>query len=269
MSIKGERPINVDVMYVVTLILGTQARILALRDELVRLPDFDAQALDDLDDMARALQHAHGLYLQATKSPQALQSLLDRATSVRDVLLADAVALAKRGIFNPDSFREVKRNSGHRALVVDLQILVATFREKLAEIAGRSSVNAAELDNAVVLIDTLTEAIGTKEHSPAMREESIQIRAKAFELVVQTYDEVRNGVMYVRRRVGDADSIAPSLYSNRVSGTRSAPSSSDENATTGVHPVAQPAAPDVSPPSADLSATLAQNGPFKRSGSEG
>jgi hypothetical protein len=111
---------------------------LQLREQLQKLPDFDPNLLDELDDMARALQHAHGLYLQATKSPQALQSLLDRATALRDLLLAEAVVQAKRGIVNPDAFREVKKTGGHRGLVVDLQILVATFNEKLSEIAGKA-----------------------------------------------------------------------------------------------------------------------------------
>lgn len=273
MAEQEERPVNVDVMYVVTLILGSLPRIRALRDELLKLPGFEPSLIDDLDDQARALQHSHGLYLQATKSPQALQSLLDRATALRDVLLADATALAKRGLLNPDAFREVKRNNGHRALVVDLQILVATFNEKLSELSGRSSVNAEELNNAVLLIDTLTEAIGTKEHSPAMREETIQIRAKALNMVARNYEEVRNSVIYIRRRHGDADGIAPSLYSNRAAPTRSAPSTNEDSGTTGVHPIAgnaaTPTLPSTTAASADLSATLAQNGPFKRTAGEG
>lgn len=260
-AVKEPRPITLDSMYIVTMVLGCLPRILQLRDQLLRLPDFAASLLDDLDDMARALQHAHGLYLQATKSPLALQSLLDRATVLRDLLLAEAVVHAKRGVINPDSFREVKKTAGHRGLVVDLQILVATLKEKLPELAGKSAVNAEELNSAVLLIDTLTEAIGTKEHSPAMREETIEIRAKAFSLLVESYEEVRNAVIYVRRREGDADSFAPSLYANR---TRSSSAPSEDTATTGVHPVATPPATAPTSATADLNATLAQEGPFKR-----
>jgi hypothetical protein len=265
MAVTDQRPITVDVMYVVTLVLGCVARIEQLRAELLKMPDFQASLLDDLDDMARALQHAHGLYLQATKSPQALQNLLDRATVLRDLLHAEAIVQAKRGVVNPDSFREVKKNNGHRALVVDLQILVATLREKLSTLTGKSSVTGEELDSAVLLIDTLTQAIGTKEHTPAMREETIEIRTKAFALLVSAYEEVRSAVVYVRRRAADADNFAPSLYANRTA--RTTPTPSEDTGSTGVHPVATPAPANTSA-SADLSATLTQNGPFKRA-SEG
>lgn len=170
---------------------------------------------------------------------------------------------------NPDAFREVKRNNGHRALVVDLQILVATFREKLAELNGKSLVTTEELDSATLLIDTLTEAIGLKEHSPQAREQTITIRAKAFTLVANAWEEVRHAVMYLRRRQGDADLIAPSLYSNRTSGGKPSAPPSDDNATTGVHPLpSEAAAAPQTTPSADLSASLAQSGPFKRSGND-
>lgn len=262
MQIEGDVHINVDVMYVVTLIFGHLKRILALRDEFVaRLKDFDISLLDELDDFTRALQHAHGLYLQATKSPAALQALVERATQLRDVLHADALALATRGLLNPDAFREVKRNNGYRALIVDLQVLVATFRERWADIMGRTAVQAEELDATVVLIDTLTQAVGDKEHSPAAQAQATLVRNKAFLLVVRTWEEVRSWVLYVRRKEGDGEQLAPSLYSNRSSARRGRDGEEQ--------PATEPEAPAPAVPAAvDVAATVAQNGAFKRDSAE-
>lgn len=268
MAQDDERVVNVDVMFVVTLILGSLPTVRTLQPQLARLPDFDITLLDRIDDMVRALQHSHGLYLQATKSPVALQALIDRATDLREVFHADAIALAKRGVLNPDSFREVKRNNGHRALVVDLQILVQTLREKLPAIQGKSHVTAQELDEAVLLVDTLTQAIGTKEHSPQVREQTVTIRAKALRMVTNAWDEIRSATAWVRRREGDAERFAPSIYSNRAS-SKPAAEEADPNAATGVHPVAsaEPGATPDANPTTNLSAELAQKS-FKRS-SEG
>lgn len=264
MAYEEARIVNVDVMFVVTLILGSLSQLETQREALARLDGFDIALLDQIDDMARALQHAHGLYLQATKSALPLQALIDRASALRDVLYADATALATRGVINADSFREVKRNNGHRALVVDLQILVQTLREKLPQITGKSHVTAQELDETVLLIDTLTQAIGTKEHSPQVREQTITIRAKALRMVTDAWDEIQAAVAWVRRRERDAEKFAPSFYSNRGS-SKPAAQEPDANATTGVHPVVtEPSATPVNP-TTDFNAALSQT-QFKRSG---
>lgn len=272
MAVEGTIHINVEVMYVVTLVLGHLKQIEALRDALsATLKDFDRNALDELDDCARALQHAHGLYLQATKSPVALQGLVDNATQLRDVLLTDATALAKRGLLNADSFREVKRNNGHRALIVDLQVLVATFRERWTEIVGRTAVQAEELDRAIVLVDTLTQAVGSKEHSPVAQAEATAIREKAFLLLVRTYNEIREGVLYVRRKHGDGELIAPSLYTGRGAGAKRGREQPDADESDGLN-VATSAATEAQvpqSPAASLTANLSANGPFKRPLSEG
>jgi hypothetical protein len=262
-----QRIVNVDVMYVVTLILGSYENLLTLRPRFAQFDDFDIKLLDDLDDMARALQHAHGLYLQATKSPIPLQALIERASQMRDVLHAEAVALSKRGVVNEDSLREVKRNTGHRALVVDLQILVQTLSEKLPALQGKSHVTAQELAETVLLIDTLTQAIGTKEHSPQVREQTIVIRAKALRMLADAWEEIRAALAWVRRREGDAEKFAASLYSNRSSGKPASEEPEPEaGSSTGVHPVVAEGSSSTPASSIgmDLNAQLDKNGPFRR-----
>jgi hypothetical protein len=264
---QSDRIINVDALSVVLMLLGKLPGIHAQRDaRRSTLKDFDDAAFDELDDVTRALLHAHGLYLQATKAPVPLANLVARAEPLRDVLYADAIALAKRGKINADALREVKRTTGHRILLTDLQILHATLREKLPELEGKTSITQQELDEVVLLIDTLAEALGTKEFSQAAQAQATSIRTKAFSLLVSVYEPIRAGILYVRRAQGDGDEIAPSVYANRNgSGRRPA---GEDPAETGVHPaVPTPGQAGTSPsPAPDLSSALAQNGPFKRTG---
>lgn len=269
-AVQETRTLNLDMMSAILLLLAKLPGITGLRAALkATLNDFDEKAFDRLPDLVRAAQHAHGLYLQATKAPGPLQSLVDHGERERELLYADAVALAKRGYLNMDSLREVKRTTGHRILIVDLQILHATFDQKLAELAGRTSVTREELNVVQSLIDTLSDAVGTKEHSQAAQTRATIIRTKAFTLLLDTYDEVRAGITYVRRKQRDADEFAPSAYITRPNSNAKRPSDEDEApASTGVHPVVEGEALTTSS-TADLSASLAQGGPMKRSGGEG
>jgi hypothetical protein len=273
MAVQGERTINVDVLSVVLMVLAKLPGIYALRDVLrSTLNDFNAEGLEDLDDLTRALLHSHGLYLQATKSPAPLQSLVARCEPLRDVLWSEAQTQIKRGNINPDSLREVKRSTGHRILLTDLQILHATFTEVMPKLSGKTSITQQELDEVALLIDTLAGALGTREYSQAAQHQATVIRAKAFTLLASIYDDIRAGVHYVRRKEGDGEEIGPSLYANRVNGGKKP--AEEEAPTTGVHPVVPPApgqsAPSQPAPSLtqELNNSVAQNGPIRRS-SEG
>jgi hypothetical protein len=257
--------IRLDVMVVVTTVMGCVKKLQVLRPlQIEKLKDFDVEAFDELDDYARALQHAHGLYIQATRPPGALQELVNRATALRDVLHADALALAKRGLLNPDSFKDVKRVSGHRALILDLQVLVATLQGDWPRIAGRTAVQPEELESAVLLIDTLTEAVGTKEQSPEKAEEIRLIRKKAYALLMHTYEEIRSAVTYVRRGEGDVDSFMPSLYAGRSPGGREAEEETEPEPAPPPEPVT-PAQSGLMPAvGEDLSSSLTTTPPFKR-----
>jgi hypothetical protein len=270
MAVQEERTINVDVLSVVLMTMAKLPGIYALRDVLVTLKDFDVAGLEDLDDVTRALLHSHGLYLQATKAPASLQSLVARSESLRDLFWSEAQTQIKRGNINPDSLREVKRSTGHRVLLTDLQILHTTLSEALPKLAGKTSITQAELDEVVLLIDTLAGALGNREYTQAAQQQATVIRAKAFTLLASIYDEVRAAVLYVRRKHEDGDEIAPSLYANRTAGTKRPPEEETPDPTTGVVPVAPPAPSPTAPSlTEELSSSLAQNGPIRRSGSAG
>jgi hypothetical protein len=62
--------------------------------------------------------------------------------------------------------------------------------------------------------DRLISAVGDRAQTPTQIDAADR-RQRAFSLFVKAYDQARRAIQYVRWQQGDADSIAPSLYSGR------------------------------------------------------
>jgi hypothetical protein len=127
-------------------------------------------------------------------------------------------------------------------------------------------VKPEELDAAEALVDTLTDAVITKEYSPAAQAQATRVREKAFLLLARTYGEIRDGVAYVRRAEGDVETIAPSLYGNRSSKRSSQGDDAvdAEGANDKPESVEAKSAEGTPVPTGNLNAEVAANGPFKR-----
>jgi hypothetical protein len=59
--------------------------------------------------------------------------------------------------------------------------------------------------------------VGIREQQPDITAQAVRDRQAAFTTFMSTYDEICAAVSYVRRRHGDAETIAPSLYLGRTS----------------------------------------------------
>ena len=79
---------------------------------------------------------------------------------------------------------------------------------------GKTLLQASELKHAQLLADRLISAVGDREQTPTQIDAADR-RHRAFSLFVKAYDQARRAIQYVRWEQGDADSIAPSLYSGR------------------------------------------------------
>lgn len=79
-----------------------------LRGELVsKLPVFDIARLDRLELYARAAGHAHALHLQLSALPD-FTPLVEAAEALREVLVSDASALARRGLIDAQVLGSLK-----------------------------------------------------------------------------------------------------------------------------------------------------------------
>jgi hypothetical protein len=257
--------INLDIPLVVTTVLGAGPEILALADRIAKeLPEFDLASLKKLEDYAMALSHAHTLYLMASQPPDSLQTLVDEGTSLRETLVTDANALVRRGLIDGNRLQDLKGPKGFRNLAVDLQILVALFRESFDKIAPKSGVQQEELLKAEQIAARILRAVGLREQGTALIAQTADIRVRAYTLLTRWYDQARRAVTYLRWKEDDVETISPSLFTGRGGRKRTStdtpPAVVPGPAVPGAVGTANPVAPGTAGPSAPASATPADAG---------
>jgi hypothetical protein len=243
-------PINLDIPSMVTTTLGALPEIRALRPDIEKnLQTFDLAAFDKLEDYALALKSANGRYLSTLIPSDELKTLVEEAAEVRETLVLDATALARRGILDSSQLRELRGPVGYKNLSTDLETLANALRGSWAKVQGQSAVKLAELTRASNLSTELLRVVGLREQGPGAVSAAADIRVRAFTLLSRTYDAARRAVMYLRWSFNDVDGIAPSLYAGRSNGRRkesgdggvvAAPASPGGPATATNPPVAVP-----------------------------
>jgi hypothetical protein len=221
-------PINVDIQTATATVRGSLAEIQQMRPRIVaEVPSFDIAHLDNLETYALAVLHANALHLVSTSPPEALVGLAEEGTKIRSTLLSDATALVNRGIINGASIEKLKGTTGYRNLSSDLLSLSTLLRNYWNVISSKSCVTEAEIDQAEVVAVRINEAYGIHEQGPAALATYALQRQQAYTLFVNAYDQVRRVISFLRWDKGDAENIAPSLYSGRTA-TKKKPSSEAE-----------------------------------------
>jgi len=205
----------------VTTVLGRLEGIRALGPQMTQaLPKFPIDLVDKLETYTLALDHTQILYKTSSTSPDSIKALAKSATGFREILLADVNALISRDLINPAALKNLKGVNGYKNIAFDLSALVQILKHNWATISGRTGVTLEELDKAEVLAEQLQTAVGQHEKVPVTTTETVRHRQAAFTLFIRAYEEVRSGIEYLRRKQGDADSIAPSLYVRRSKGKK-------------------------------------------------
>jgi hypothetical protein len=254
--------VNIDLVGAVTTVLGTLPELRALRSEIVELPLFDSKRFDKLELYALALNHANALHRGALSPKVGLTELGTTISGIRDRLLANARSLAEYGLIDGERLNECKTANGYRPLATDVLTLVALYKEYWASIEHKTPVSFDALNEAGTLAVELLAAVGIKDQAPLTVGEALQVKQKAFKLLLQAYDDARRAVTYLRWHEDDADQITPSLYA----GWRARPRSHEAEAADAPLPNgAVPAtAPNGAPPAIqiDNSAGLRIDSPF-------
>jgi hypothetical protein len=208
-------PINVDVQSAVATVLGALPGIRALRDTFARLFGFDLARFDKLRDYTLALGHAHGMYRAAATPTDGFTALAESVMNLRDILEADAVALAKRKILDQAQVTKLTGGAGYKNIAFEVVGLVGLIREHWDAINGRSALQKDELEQAGKLAQQLVIAIGVKEQAPAVLNAATGTRQRAFTLFTNAYDDVRRAVTYLHWGDDKVNEIAPSFFAGR------------------------------------------------------
>lgn len=240
--------LNVEVSAAATLIIGAAPLIRRYRAALVAQfgEEMTAAALDRLELVARAALQAHAVY-RALESGTDVQQLSADVVKYREVLVAEARTLILRGVLPRGVVGELQGTKGFRNQYLDLMQLTSVMTEHWATVGPQTGLELAYVQQAEAAAHALVDAIGAR--SLASQSPAAELRQRAFTLMASTYDDARRLISFLRWKRGDADRIAPSLYSGRNNGRRSKPTESTdldvEEPTPDVTP--SPDAPDGDP----------------------
>jgi hypothetical protein len=232
--------INIDISQAVSIALGVLPGLASLRPEMARLPGFEIAHFDKLETYALGSWYTHLLALPPASADNPVQPLLEEANTLRAALLADADALAARGLVDGDSVKAIRADHGNMDTANDLVALSALFGASWAKIEHKTAATEEEVHRAGDLGPLLIAALGVREHGTTVTPvEAADRKVRAFTLFTTAYDQVRRAVTFLRWNEGDADSLAPSLYKGR-GGSRSASASKGDGGAdvTPAEPVA-------------------------------
>jgi hypothetical protein len=215
---EGLMAITVDCVGAAQRVLGCLPKI---RGVLVpsgtTCPDgFDAMHFDQLEELARTLLWSQYAYNGADVPVEAVEEMVGEITAIRELLVADASALAKRKVISTRVLDSLKGGPGYRNLLDDTMSLVAQLGQHEAEVIAHSGIRAGELDRIRLVGSKLDAALGRRAELPKVAGAAADIRLRAYTSLWRAYDEVRRAVGYLRYHHEDADDIAPSLFAGRA-----------------------------------------------------
>lgn len=204
-------PINVPIPAATQTVLGSIAEIRMFRPRLVEeLPKFDILRFDKLELYTRASYHTNSLYLIASTPPESVPTLVEQCSELTVTFRADAEALMRRGLIDPNALRNLRGTLAYRDVALDLYNVVQVLRANWPKIEGKTALQLPELNKAEALANRLTLALGAREQAPALVGPASATRQRAFTLFMRTYSEVRRAIAYLEPDA--VDEIAPNVY---------------------------------------------------------
>ena len=203
-------PMNVSIPKATSTVLGVAPRILALREQAARLPDFDLRCVDRLSDYAKATWLLHATDLPPPGAEQ-FEPLEREARALRARLLSWAAPLAMEGILAQAALEQIRKGAGARDVSSDLVALVAIYRAAWDNVRHLCGVTEHELERAAVVGTALFAHVSRLNTKPAVLPETALRVRQAWTLLDLAYSQCRRAVAYLRHAQGDADTFAPGL----------------------------------------------------------
>jgi hypothetical protein len=95
----------------------------------IGVPKFDIDTFDMLETFALATGQAHAQYLAASAPAEPIQELYDELVKLRELLVSDVPALAKRRLLDGRTPRRAARSIGYKNVAFDAILLCAILRD--------------------------------------------------------------------------------------------------------------------------------------------
>jgi hypothetical protein len=205
--------INLDPFVSACTVRGALAGLMALRSDMTtRLNDFDISNLDLLETYALALLAAEAAYRAVTAKPERLEDAKKEGFELRAELVAHCKLLEQRGLLPGQWSSGLTVPNGYRNIGCDLLILARQLQRNWPKIVNRTSIEPADIVRAEALAEELAWGLASRQQRTQAAIVAADDRRRVYTLMIDAYTEVRDAVVYLRRRIRDADAIAPSLY---------------------------------------------------------
>ena len=208
--------INLDVQLTVTSVLSALPRMRSLSEEIERqLPAFAVSQFDKLETYAESLAYAQTSYLAASEPAEVLPALVARGAELRDQLVADATALARRGLLDAKALNELKGGNGFLNVGSDLGVLVRMLRERWSDDQGKSAIQTERARRGRAALRAHHARVRGAQPAAGACGRGGRRSARAYSLLLDAYDQARRAISYVRWEENDVEKFAPSLWSGR------------------------------------------------------
>lgn len=207
--------VNVNVATLLLTVLGSVPRIAPHRATLASMPTFDIAQVDDLELLAYALGEAHSRRKVAAEASSQVAELGRLQRAVRRQLLSDAHTLATRGLLDRKRIAKVGASTSHLSVAFEVVGLVRLLLEHWPDIEGKCALTVRELEQARKGANQLVLALGRRQGPESEDDPEDRIYRQIFTWLNRAYADVRKALLFIRRKEGDANQIAPSAYRGR------------------------------------------------------
>lgn len=148
---------------------------------------------------------------QALDHPPDVRGVAAALTAVRSALRDEVRILMSRGHLDARALESQSQLFSYPNLCQDVLVLTALLDAARRLPTPVTLVSLADIARAQALLDELLCELGRRtQRRPSLL---AMERARAFSLLLSTYDDVRRLVSFLRWKQRDADLIAPSLFS--------------------------------------------------------
>jgi hypothetical protein len=207
--------LSFDITLAADMVLNAAPRIARMSEDIKKLP-VDQELVAQLTTYALAAVHAHSLYTISTSPPEELQAVYENALARRLALYSDAANLATHELINKDAVSAIKNDVGYRNVGHDLNNLVSIFREAAPRIAGRTATLPSDVDDAELVANQLIQMVAVRDQRQKVDPSVAEDRLRAISLMAKAYEQARRAVWFLRWDRGDADKLAPSIYTAKA-----------------------------------------------------
>lgn len=181
------------------------------------LPKVDIAALQSVPDLALAVIYAAA---QVDRSSDgSTGALIDKARTLRTLLLSSAEALAIAGILPTHEVDRIRAGTGPIDLAQDNVDLAALYTKHALVITGKTAVTPEQVTEAAHVGTELLKRLkpkGTRSKDPAI--DAVALRDRFWTLLVTRHKELRRVGMWLW--LDEVDRVVPALQSRTVRRTK-------------------------------------------------